>query len=148
MAKILNYGGAITAEEKIKRLPDGSQKRYVYYHCTRHVDTNCREPYIKEEELLNQIVEMADKLEFKDNAIYKRIKEEIKRFNMMASAISGGDTKGKSKIKEKGADIKAYVKYVLEHGKIEEKREILGNLSSKLILEDKKLLLIKQLTQK
>lgn len=84
---------------------------------------------------------MANKLEFKDNAIYKRIKEEIKRFNMIASAISGGDTKRKSKIKEKGADIKAYVRYVLEHGKIEEKREVLGNLKSDLILKNKELLL-------
>lgn len=139
LIKCGNCEGTITAEEKIKRLPDGSQKRYVYYHCTRHVDTNCREPYIKEEELLKQIVEMANKLEFKDNAIYKRIKEEIKRFNMMASAISGGDTKSKSRIKEKGADIKAYVRYVLENGKIEEKREMLGNLSSNLILKDKEL---------
>lgn len=141
LIKCGNCEGAITAEEKIKRLPDGSQKRYVYYHCTRHVDTNCREPYIKEEELLNQIVEMAGKLKFKDNAIYKRIKEEIKRFNMMASAISGGDAKSKSKIKEKGADIKAYVKYILENGKIEEKREMLGNLNSKLILKDKELII-------
>jgi hypothetical protein len=59
---------------------------------------------------------------------------------MMASAISGGDTKSKSEIKEKGADIKAYVRYILEHGKIEEKREILGNLSSDLILKNKKLI--------
>ena len=55
------------------------------------------------------------------------------------SAISGGDTKGKSKIKEKGADIKAYVRYVLEHGKIEEKREVLGNLKSGLLMTNKKI---------
>jgi len=82
---------------------------------------------------------MADKLEFKDKVIQDKINEEIKRFSMMASAISGGDLNIKSKIKEKGADIKAYIRYVLEHGKIGEKREVLGNLSSKLILNNKQL---------
>jgi hypothetical protein len=60
---------------------------------------------------------------------------------MMASAISGGDNNSKTKIKEKGADIKAYVKYVLENGKIEEKREMLGNLNNKLTLKNRKILL-------
>jgi hypothetical protein len=31
------------------------------------------------------------------------------------------------------------VRYILEHGKIEEKREVLGNLSSGLILKNKKI---------
>jgi len=76
---------------------------------------------------------MADKLEFKDKVIQDKISEEIKRFSMMASAISGGDFNIKSKIKEKGADIKAYIRYVLEHGKIGEKREILNNLKNDLL---------------
>ena len=44
---------------------------------------------------------------------------------MMTSAISGGDTKSKLKIKEKGADIKTYVRDILEHEKIEKRREAL-----------------------
>lgn len=141
LIKCGNCGGGITAEEKIKRLSDGSLKKYVYYRCTRHINTDCREPFIREEELINQIVAMADKLEFKDKVIKDKINEEIKRFSMMASAISGGDLNIKSKIKEKGADIKAYIRYVLEHGKIGEKREILNNLKNGLTLKDRRLII-------
>lgn len=139
LIKCGNCGGGITAEEKIKKLPDGSQKRYVYYHCTRHTDTNCREPFTREEELLNQIVGLANKLKFKNTVIYKKIKEEIRRFNAITLAISGKNINSQSKIREKGTNIKAYIKYILEYGKIEEKREILKSLNKKLILTNKKI---------
>jgi hypothetical protein len=64
-------GGGITAEEKIKRHLDGSLKRYVYYHCVRHIDYDCREPYINEEELLEQIISIVDEIKFKDKAVWK-----------------------------------------------------------------------------
>lgn len=130
-------GGGITAEEKIKRSPDGSIKRYVYYHCVRHIDSTCQEPYIREDDLLEQIVSIIDQLEFKNKMVLDKIKQEVNRFNEMALAISGGDNNSQTKIQEKTTDIKAYVKYILKSGKIEEKREILDNLNSKLILKNK-----------
>jgi site-specific DNA recombinase len=134
-------GGGITAEEKIKRHPDGSLKRYVYYHCVKDIDSKCQEPYIREEELLEQIILIVDKIEFKDKAVLDKIKQEVKKFNEMTMAISGDSNSGKIQIKEKTTDIKAYIKYVLRSEKIEEKREILDNLSSKLILKGKRICL-------
>jgi len=130
-------GGGITAEEKIKRHPDGSLKRYIYYHCVRHVDSKCQEPYIKEEELLEQIISIVDKIEFKDKTVLDKIKQEVKKFNEMTMAISGGNDSGNMRVKEKSTDIKAYIKYVLRSEKIEEKREILSNLNSRLVLTGK-----------
>jgi len=71
--------------------------------------------------------------------VLDKIKREVKRFNEMARAISGDDGNSEMKIKEKSTDVKAYIKYILRHGKTEEKREILSNLSSKLILKEKKI---------
>jgi site-specific DNA recombinase len=132
-------GGGITAEEKIKRHPDGSLKRYVYYHCIRHVDSDCQEPYVREEELLEQIISIVDKVEFKNKAVLDKIKQEVKKFNEMTMAISGGSNSGKIQLKEKTTDIKAYIKYILRSEKIEEKREILNNLNSNLILKGGKI---------
>lgn len=134
-------GGGITAEEKIKRHSDGSLKRYVYYHCVRSVDSNCQGPYIREEDLLEQIVSIVDKIEFKNKAVLEKIKEEVKRFNELTLAISGSNA-GQLEVKEKSTDITAYIKYVLRSEKIEDKREILSNLNSNLILLDKKLSLV------
>ncbi|MDD4333266.1 MAG: recombinase family protein [Patescibacteria group bacterium] len=134
--------GGITAEEKIKRLPDGSLKKYIYYHCVKKIDRECQEPYIREEELLEQIVGAIDKVEFKSKLVLEKIKKEVEKYNEMAKALGSIDMNN-IKIKEKKTDTKSYIKYVLRNGRAEEKREILDNLSSKLILKDKKIILEK-----
>lgn len=50
-----NCGAAITAEEKRKRLKDGSTRVYVYYHCTKRKDPNCPERSIELAELTRQV---------------------------------------------------------------------------------------------
>ena len=66
-------GAAITAEEKWKRYKNGTSHRYIYYHCTKRKDKNCKEKYIEEQELEDQINLMLATFEiseqFKDWAI-------------------------------------------------------------------------------
>ena len=68
-----NCGAAITAEEKWKRYKNGTSHCYVYYHCTKRKDKNCREKYIEEKKLEQQIDFILAKFqiteEFKDWAI-------------------------------------------------------------------------------
>jgi site-specific DNA recombinase len=68
-----NCGAAITAEEKWKHHKNGNTHRYVYYHCTKRKDKNCKEKYIEERDLEMQINLMLTTFEiseqFKDWAI-------------------------------------------------------------------------------
>jgi site-specific DNA recombinase len=48
-------GAAITAEEKIKRQKNGNVHHYVYYRCTKRIDTKCPEKTIELKELTKQV---------------------------------------------------------------------------------------------
>lgn len=128
-------GGNITAEEKFKALKDGSIARYVYYGCTRSKDPYCKIKYIREEYLIQQLRELVDKLSLDDLGLrgqFEREVERIHRFNC--------DVMGKLPIytdqEERDVDIKKYIKYILLDGSVDEKRNVLLNLKSKIILKD------------
>ena len=128
-------GGNVTAEEKFKALRDGSIARYVYYGCTRSRDPVCKIKYIREEYLIEQLRELVNKLSLDDLGLrgqFEREVERIHRFNcdVMGKPPAYTDTE------EKDVDIKKYIKYLLADGSIEEKRNVLLNLKSKLILKD------------
>jgi len=128
-------GGNVTAEEKFKALRDGSIARYVYYGCTRSRDPVCKIKYIREEYLIEQLRELVDKLSLDDLGLrgqFEREVDRIHRFNcdVMGKPLAYTDTE------EKDVDIKKYIKYLLTDGSIEEKRNVLLNLKSKLILKD------------
>jgi len=61
--------------------------------------------------------------------------KEIKRFNHFQKVVLGSD--GKQEAVEAEVNIRTYAKYLLKEGGITEKRELLGNLKSKLIYRDK-----------
>ncbi len=127
-------GCGVIAEEKFKRYKNGTVTKYVYYHCMKVMGKGCKELYIREDELLEQLIGLMDKIDFNRKGTFEKLKQEVERFNKFSEIMSGGDTK---KISSKRADIKSYAKYVLREGKPEEKRELLSNLQTKLILKDK-----------
>ncbi|MFC1622676.1 recombinase family protein, partial [Patescibacteria group bacterium] len=60
LMKCGHCGSGITADEKFKKLNDGSVRRYVYYGCTRSRDLNCKGGYLREEELVKQLSKILD----------------------------------------------------------------------------------------
>lgn len=60
-------GAAVTAEEKFKRLRDGSSRRYVYYHCTKRVRPDCPERSIEERELERQLAALLESITLPDD---------------------------------------------------------------------------------
>ncbi len=72
-------GALITAEEKTKQQKNGNTHHYIYYHCTKRIKKNCSQPYIRSEELENQILNVLGKIsipiQFRKWAI-KQLKEE------------------------------------------------------------------------
>ncbi len=127
-------GSGITASEKFKNQKNGNVHRYVYYGCTKAKDKNCAGGYMKEEEIIDQIVKLLDTLDLNELGIKHKFKDEVTRYNRFRKIALG-----KSKEKESGEtfDMKAYAVYLLTEGSMAEKRELLGNLKSRLTMKNK-----------
>lgn len=132
-------GSGITADEKFKNLKDGTQARYVYYGCTKFRDKNCKCGHIREEDLIEQMANILDTVSLDEIGMKDKIKAEIESHNEFQESVLGKVVNEKIKIKE--IDIRNYAKHILRKRPIYEKRELLKNLRSKLILKEKQLTL-------
>ncbi len=128
-------GSGITADEKFKKLKNGDVNRYVYYMCTKHNDSKCRNPIVREEVLIEQLASLMDTIRLDEIAMKEKIKEEVQRIKRFQSSLMGN----KNKLETTDIDIRNYAKYILRDGKIEEKWELLGCLRSKIYLDDRKI---------
>jgi DNA invertase Pin-like site-specific DNA recombinase len=134
-------GSTICAEEKWKVLKDGTSAHYIYYGCGRAKDRNCHNKYIREEELITELLKILDQLNINELGMRTKLEDEIKRFNIFQRSVLG--TKDSEKMKtDSDTDIRNYAKYLLKEGSMIEKRELLGNLRSRIMYKDKILTLI------
>ena len=134
-------GSGISAEEKYKQLKDGTQARYIYYSCSRARDRHCKNKYIREEDLIKELLKIIDEMNINELGMRQKLEDEINRFNIFQKSVMGE----KHKIQNtKDTDIRNYAKYLLKEGSVSEKRELLGNLRSRIIYKDKKLELVKE----
>ena len=131
-------GSSITADEKYKTQKNGNIHRYVYYGCTKHNDKNCRCGYINEDDLVEQLTELMDKIEFNEIGMRKKIKEEIERHKKFQVGLLGEEG---SKVKVQDIEIRNYAKYILREGQTHERRELLSCLKTRILLEKKKILI-------
>ena len=125
----------ITAEEKYKKLKDGTTVRYLYYGCTRSKDHKCKGGYIREEELIEQIIGTIDQMEISEIGMKHKFEEELERMNKFQKMFT--DSNPTKKIKSMKMDFKDYAKYLLKEGSTIEKRELLSCLKSKLVMREK-----------
>ncbi|KKR45546.1 MAG: hypothetical protein A3G47_01110 [Candidatus Zambryskibacteria bacterium RIFCSPLOWO2_12_FULL_39_45] len=127
----------ITADEKFRKLVGGGTNRHAYYFCTRKGKDECKNPYINEPDLINELIELMDKVDLDEIGIKARIEDEIARFNKLRSGVLGY----KQDKASPEVDVRNYTKYLLREGTLIEKRELLGFLKSKLVLRNKKIIL-------
>lgn len=130
-------GSGVSAQEKYKKLSTGTTAKYVYYGCGRAKDRFCKNQYLREEELIKQLLKILDKTDMNELGIQIKFEEELKRFNSFRKTILGED---ESNIKD--FDMKAYAKYILKEGSSEEKRQLLNCLKSRLVVTDRTLALV------
>ncbi len=133
-------GSGITAEEKFKYRKDGTASRYVYYHCTCGRNRDCKQPYVREEDILVQLVSLMDKVSIKKLGMRDRIEKDIERYERFTTSVLGRKETGAKKQVPR-VNIRKYAKYVLQEGAKEDKRELLKHLKSELMLKDKKVYL-------
>lgn len=100
-------------------------------------DIGCKNPPVNEPTLINNLIELTDKIDLDASEIKSKIEKEISRFNKFQVNVLGHE---KEKT-DKDVDIRNYVKYLLKEGSLIEKREMMEFFKSKLILKDKKVVL-------
>ncbi len=130
-------GSGVCAEEKFKKLKDGSVNRHIYYACGRSRNPDCKREYINEPDLIDQFILLMDKVDLDETSIRKKIKVEVERIKYFNQSILDI----KEKIEVKDIDIRNYAKYILKTGTDFEKRELLGCLSGKIHLQGKAIML-------
>lgn len=134
-------GSGISAEEKWKQLKAGGANRYIYYSCSRARDRNCKNKYIREEDLITELLKILDKVNLNELGMRQRLEDEIARFNIFQRSVLGATGKIQN---NKETDIRNYAKYILKEGTTIEKRELLANLRSRIIYKDKTLTLVEE----
>jgi len=131
----------ISAEEKWKQLKDGTHAKYIYYSCARSRDRNCKNKYIREEDLITELLKILDKVNINELGMRQKLEDEIARFNIFQRSVLGATEKLQT---NKETDIRNYAKYILKEGAVTEKRELLANLRSRIIYKDKVLTLVEE----
>ncbi len=107
--------------------------KYIYYGCTRTRDLNCKTGYLREEDLILQLLNIIDQVSLDGLGLRKKLKAEVERYYKFQN-ILGID---KQTIELMDVDIKSYAKHILKEGNLFEKRELLSHLKDKLIFTDK-----------
>lgn len=129
----------ITAQEKHKNIRDGTVRKYIYYGCTRFHDKNCKNTYLREEELVQQLLEIVDRIDINQVGMKARLEKEIEKYSDFRNRVLG--MTDEEKIKQSRLDLRGYMKYILEKGSLEEKRELMQSFTSKLLLINKRVAL-------
>jgi len=142
MLRCGNCGNSISAKEKYKQLRDGTVRKYVYYHCSRF-DQSCKQPYVREDDLLVQFLDLIDKVDLDKTGMRKKLETEVEKINRFTADVLGMS----DEITIPKMDVRGYAKYVLKNGKVEEKREILSCLKSRITLADGKIRLEENLRE-
>jgi len=136
-------GSHLTGEERTKQLKNGDRVKYVYYHCLRGKDKDfdCKEPYIREDDLVTQLVEIINEVEIDKEQFNKILQEEYTRFAKFKAILNEDSGNEEEKQKLKGIDIKTFAKHILRFGSNQERREIFTLIKQPLYLKNMKLYL-------
>ena len=81
-----------------------------------------------------------DQININELGMKTKLEDEIRRFSHFQRTVFGSD--GTQEADEAEVNIRAYAKYLLRQGSISEKRELLGNLRSRLVYLNKRITLL------
>lgn len=128
-------GSQIVGEEKFKTRADGGNNRHVYYHCSRQVDYECPEPYVKEERLIEALLDKVDRLELDGRDIEPGLGDAINRFAAMVKTANRSFNSTQL--------FRTYAKYVLESGSEFERTRLVRNLNCNLAIHNRTVIDVK-----
>lgn len=138
MFKCGTCGCGVSAAEKFKNISDGTRRRYVYYVCTKGTRQECKQPYIREELLIEELIGLMDKIDINKVKGKEKLEREIEKYNKFTRGVIGKEFEV---VKSSKLDLKTYAKYVLREGNRDEKRELLSCLNTTIYINNRKLYL-------
>jgi len=109
----------------------------VIYVDQEWLENDCKNTYIREEEITKQLIEIIDKLKVDELGINKTIEEEIQRYNSFRRNVLGIS---KEDNHNDIIDMKTYAKFILRDGNIEQKKQLIGCIKSKFVIKNKELI--------
>ena len=135
IVKCGSCGSGVTAQEKVKK----SGRRYVYYHCHKHKDFSCREPYLREETLIEEFIRVLGQLTISQIKANKLISYKFKEFGKYRSDIIDVELKENqaNEIDLERITIGKFVNNIFGFGSKEDKRELINCLGTTLYLKDR-----------
>jgi len=127
----------MVGEHKRKKLKNYNILHYIYYGCSRGKDRDCKNSYIREEEITKQLVEIIDTLKVDELGINKNIEEEIERYNSFRRNVLGIS---KEENHNDIIDTKTYAKFILRDGTLEQKKQLTSCIKSNFKIINKKII--------
>lgn len=82
-----NCGSSLTAQDKNKKLKNGSIKKYTYYGCSRNKDKQCKNLYIREEQFIERIIKLLKNIQIPEEDIKEKLRMEIERFSHLQAQV-------------------------------------------------------------
>jgi len=134
--KCASCGSGITAQEKIKKSSLGTH-RYVYYNCTKVRNLSCKEPFIREEQLIEEFIKHLKCLpidQFKSNPV---LSPKYRIYQSFSALILGQNIQNEAGSIETNTE--SFVRFIFKEGTREEKRELILSLNTTLYLCNKEL---------
>lgn len=136
LLKCGDCGSGICAEEKFKKLIDGSTRRHVYYKCTKGANRYCHQGAITEEDMLEQLIKLMNVIPINSLKAQTKLKQEMERYRKFTETILL--QKDKNSVVPK-VDLRSFAKYILREGSRDERREILNCLGTTIYLKERRI---------
>jgi len=128
-----DFSSVLTAKQVLSERIDLDKD---YYHCTRQIDHNCKEPYISEEELERSLLKLINFMYIahpQELVLTDKIQKGLEEFKRMREALFlQQDINPNSKV----WDIRDYSKYILANKNAEEKRELFNLFQFPLFIQN------------
>lgn len=129
--KCYGCGSSIVGEQKTRHYQNGNSPTFTYYHCSRQVNRDCKEPFAREQDIADELSLMCNELITDLTKVEPGLHDAIDKFTKMMKVTH----ENYSPMEMVGG----YIKYVLRDGTLFEKTRLVRNLDVKLALHDRKL---------
>jgi site-specific DNA recombinase len=130
--KCYSCGSSIVGEEKTRHYQNGNTSTFIYYHCSRQVKRDCKEPFAREQDIADELSSMCNELINDLTQVEPGLRDAIDKFTKMMRVSH--ETYSPTEM------IGGYIKYVLRDGTLFEKTRLVRNLNLKLTLHNRKIL--------
>ena len=106
---------------------------HIYYHCSRQVNRDCKEPGITEEDLTQKLSEFIRKADPKMIKVNEQLKAKIMAFqNIRNRVLIKHNIQAEAEL-----DLPSYLEYISKEGRREDVAEVIAAVKCELYVHEK-----------